>query len=226
MTSPTVPHNIDGTNVVRCIEPTFSQLQIGTSKPDLDGHIKPMLEHPIAEDALHDCSTPYVSEDQRSSGEILDKTEMNFRYSDGLVEAVLELYKSCLAPELSEELAALLLWVNNTMRSLSLSEISDVVNILSPPRHEPDSIAEHIREHYGALLKLVRDDGVTTSPLDEELWALLGKPYQCISSFTKVEFVQPYVAAHFQKQKQSQEPVVPETGPADTHAEVQILNTC
>jgi len=90
-----------------------------------------MLEQPIAEDTLDDCSTPHASEDQGSSGETLDKIEMNIRYSDGLVEAVLELYKSRLAPELSEELAALLLCVNNTMRSLSLYQKLAISSIIS-----------------------------------------------------------------------------------------------
>jgi hypothetical protein len=58
------------------------------------------------------------------------------------------------------------------------------------------ALGERIHLRYGLLLKLVRDDGVSTSRFDEQPRSLLQQPFSFIPSSTIVEFAHPAMAEH------------------------------
>jgi hypothetical protein len=118
------------------------------------------LNSTAPEDVLWALLKLDISDNQVPLHDVFDCIEEAPPELGEVIEAVLKSYRS--GPELnpSTELNLILSWMTNTMQSSSLSEFNEILDRSSVPHSGASSVGKHIRQHYGNMLKLVRDDGV------------------------------------------------------------------
>lgn len=99
-------------------------------------------------------------------------------------------------------MGVLLIWAICATNPLYLNEVANALE--KPSALEELSVAddaavalgERIRKRYGLLLKLVRDDGVSTGWFGNQSSSLLIEPFSFIPSSTIVEFAHPATVEH------------------------------
>jgi hypothetical protein len=127
---------------------------------------------------------------------------------EGAVAAVLKMYQVTLDDKNIAELGIMLIWATRATNAFYSSEVIDVLEKPSATEqpsasedcftvsHAAIALGERIRTCYGLLLKLVRDDGVSTNWFDSQPRSLLLHPFCFMPSSTIVELAHPEMAEH------------------------------
>jgi hypothetical protein len=99
------------------------------------------------------------------------------------------------------EIDSIVEWMGRAMRPLYLSEICSAIGLLSPSRKDEEALGQRVLDQYNNILKLVRDDGVSSEIIDDQPPSRLEQPFQFLPATTRVEFIQPGTKNYFRDHK-------------------------
>jgi len=211
------------------IERGTSRLQLDGASPDLENHIRDSLEMKAQGMFLWVKLMLEVLEAQTTEQDILDHLAAAPADVDGVIREVLKVYSSTLNGKEAEELNTVIAWMSCAVRPLNMSELDAILRRTSPTGSRVLSLEMKLREKFGSLITLVRDDGLTTGMLQSRTQRSDHQPiFDSIPETTTIVFSHASITEYFQRGegRHSARKTAPKIGVVRSEAHYMALTTC
>ncbi|KAF2866426.1 hypothetical protein BDV95DRAFT_631856 [Massariosphaeria phaeospora] len=168
----------------RYIEQGIGRLQLSGASPDLESRLQDALEAKAQGMFLWVKLMLEILEAQSTEKDILDQLAAAPSNIEGGSEP--------------REFNTILAWLAYATRPLSLTELDTILRRLSPCGNKVLSLETKLRERYGSLVTLVRDDGLSTGMLQMRGYSTIAtNMYDSMPETTTVHFSHAAIAEYF-----------------------------
>ncbi|KAL1597878.1 hypothetical protein SLS60_008365 [Paraconiothyrium brasiliense] len=213
----------------RYIERGVARLQLGGASTHLEKTIRDALEAKAQGMFLWVGLMLNILEVQSTEQEILDCLNRAPTDIEGMIREVLKVYSSTLKGREAEEFNTILAWISFAARPLTLAELDAVLRRSSPSGGPVLSLEAKLRERFGSIITLTRDDGLSTGMLQSRTKRLDEKSaYDSKYETTSVGYAHASIMEYFQKGegKFAARKTYPKIGVVYAQAQPCILKLC
>jgi tetratricopeptide (TPR) repeat protein len=213
----------------RYIERGVARLQLAGASASLEKVIRDTLEAKAEGMFLWVRLMLNVLEVQSTEQEILHVLNTAPTDIEGMVREVLKVYSSTLKGREAEEFNTILAWISFAARPLTLAELDAALRRAAPSGGPVLSLEAKLREKFGSVITLVRDDGLSTGMLQSRIQSP-GDSVAFDSKYetTSIGFAHASIAEYFRKGegKFAARKTYPKIGVVYAEAHACLLKSC